>query len=59
MIAALLLTTAVIEIPFVANLFDFTSIGITEYLIALGLSVLIIPIVEAVKLIKRTAEKKK
>ncbi len=59
MVAALILTTAVIEIPFVADLFDFTAIGITEYLIALGLSVLVIPVVELVKLIQRHISKKK
>ncbi len=59
MVLALLLTTAVIEIPFLADLFDFTVIGIKEYLIALGLSVLIVPIVEVVKLIQRAMVKKK
>ena len=53
MIASLLLTTAVIEIPFLAGLFEFTPIDWNEYLIALGLAVLIIPIMEVVKAVQR------
>ena len=55
---ALLLTTAVIEIPALANAFKFTPIGLKEYAIALGLSVAVIPIVEIVKLIERAVSKK-
>ena len=55
--AALLLTTLVIEIPFLASLFSFAVIGATEYLIGLGLSILVIPAVELVKLIQRTLHK--
>ena len=57
-IGSLLATTLVCEIPVLAAAFDFTAVGITEYLIALGLSVCIIPIVEIVKAIKRAAAKK-
>ena len=57
MALALVLTTAVIEIPFFAKLFDFTVIGWSEYAIALGLSILIVPIVEIVKLIQRSVKK--
>ena len=53
MVASLLLTTAVIEIPFLAGLFEFTPIDWNEYLIALGLAVLIIPIMEVVKAVQR------
>ena len=53
MIASLILTTAVIEIPALANAFDFTPIDLDEYCIALGLAVLIIPIMEIVKFIQR------
>lgn len=53
MIVSLLLTTAVIEIPVLANAFDFTTIDLHEYAIALGLAVLIIPIMEVVKLVQR------
>ncbi len=56
---SLLLTTAVIEIPFLANAFDFVSIGMKEYLIALGLAVTVIPIVELTKFFVRLKDKKK
>ena len=59
MIAALALTTAVIEIPFLADMFDFAPLDFEHYAIALGLSIIVIPVVELVKLIQRTVEKKK
>ena len=59
MVASLLLTTAVIEVPFLANAFGFTPIGFAEYATSIGLAVSIIPIVEIVKLIQRTVAKKK
>ena len=59
MIAALALTTAVIEIPFLADMFDFVNLDLVHYGTALGLSILVIPIVELVKLIQRTVAKKK
>lgn len=52
-LVSLLLTTAVVEIDFFANAFDLAHLDITEYLIAMGLAILIIPIVEIVKLIQR------
>jgi Ca2+-transporting ATPase len=55
---SLLLTTLVCEIPFIANAFGFTPVGLDEYLIALGLGACVIPIVEIVKLIQRLAAKK-
>ena len=51
--AALIATTVVCEVPFIANAFGFISIELGEYLVAVGLGVLVIPIVEAVKLIQR------
>ena len=53
MLVSLILTTVVIEVPFIAKAFQFTPIDFTEYLIALGLAVLIIPIMEIVKAIQR------
>ncbi len=58
MIGSLLLTTAVLEIPFLANAFGFTPIGLTEYAVALALGFLVIPIVEIVKFFQRLAAKK-
>jgi len=59
MIGSLLLTTAVLEIPFLAGAFGFTMIGLEEYLISIGLAITVIPIVELVKLIQRAIAKKK
>ena len=56
---SLILTTLVIEVPFLADAFDFVSIGLKEYVIALGLAFAVIPIVEIVKLIQRSLAKKK
>lgn len=53
MALSLVLTAAVIFIPPVAALFGFETISVTEYLIALGLALLILPIVECIKLIQR------
>jgi len=53
MVVSLILTTLVIEVPFLAAAFDFTPISLLEYAIALGLAVLIIPIMEAVKAVQR------
>ena len=57
MLGSLLLTTLVIEVPFIANAFGFTPIGLTEYGISIGLAILVIPVVELVKLIQRAAAK--
>lgn len=53
MIVSLILTTVVIEVPFIAAAFKFTPIDLEEYAIALGLAVLIIPIMEVVKAVQR------
>ena len=42
-----------IYVPFLKAMFGFTSISLVEYLVALGLAVCIIPLVELVKLIQR------
>ena len=58
-ILSLILTTLVIEIPFLADAFELAPLSIREYGIAFGLAVLIIPIVEIVKLIQRIYSKKR
>jgi Ca2+-transporting ATPase len=58
-VLSLILTTAVIEIPFLANAFGFATIGLKEYGIALGLAVSVIPIVEIIKLFQRIFGKKR
>ena len=57
MLGSLALTTLVIEVPFIAKAFGFTTIGLTEYAIAMGLAFLVIPVVEFVKLIQRAVAK--
>lgn len=59
MIGSLLLTTAVVEIPFLANMFEFTQLSMTEYAISFALAISIIPIVEIVKAIQRATAKNK
>lgn len=56
---ALVLTTAVIYIPGINDLFNFTSINVGEYFIALGVAFSIIPLVELYKLVWRIVEKRK
>lgn len=59
MVLSLVLSTAVIYIPFLADAFDFAHISLAEYLTAMALAILVIPIVEIVKAIQRAMEKKK
>ena len=46
-------TTLVCEVPVLANAFGFTSVNLAEYAVAIGLGLLVIPIVEVVKLFQR------
>ena len=57
MIGSLVLTTLILEVPFLANAFGFITISWKEYAISLGLAILVVPIVEIVKLIQRKTEK--
>ncbi len=57
MLGSLLLTTLVIEVPFIANAFGFTPIGLMEYGIAMALAIFVIPVVELVKLVQRQFSK--
>ena len=59
MLGSLVLTTAVLEIPVLANAFGFTPVSWTEYGIALALAILVVPIVELVKLCQRRAAARK
>ena len=58
-ILSLLLTTVVIEIPFLADVFELAHLSLMEYGIALALGFIIIPLVELVKLVHRMIDKKK
>ena len=56
---SLLMTTVVIEIPFLADVFELSHLSLMEYGIALGLGFCIIPIVEIVKLVHRMIDRKR
>ncbi|WP_334297130.1 cation-translocating P-type ATPase [Anaerocolumna sedimenticola] len=58
MIASFILTTAVIFVPPLAKAFQFESISPIEYLAAMGLGIVVIPIVEIVKFFQRKSDKK-
>ena len=57
-ILSLILTTVVIEIPFLANAFELAHLDLMEYGIAFGLAILIIPLVEITKIFSRIIDKK-
>ncbi len=59
MVLSLALTTTVIYVPFLRELFAFEFIDVFEYFIALGLAVSIIPIVELVKVFQRAFDHKR
>ena len=57
MIGSLVLTTLLLEVPFLTNAFGFMPIGLDEYAIAMGLALLVIPVVETVKFFQRKLAK--
>ena len=52
-VGSLVATSLVCEVPFLAKAFGFAAVGITEYLIAIAIGFVVIPVVELVKLIQR------
>ncbi len=58
MIGSLILTTLLLEVPFLANAFGFTPADLEEYLIAMALAISVIPIVELVKFVQRKIAKR-
>ncbi len=56
-LGSLLATTLVCEVPFLAAAFEFTSVEPIEYVVALVMGALIIPVVELVKWIQRKMDK--
>jgi Ca2+-transporting ATPase len=58
MLASLIFTTLVIEVPFLANAFGFTAINLKEYAISMALAFSVIPIVEIVKAFQRRRVKR-
>ncbi len=57
-VGSLLATTLVCEVPFLAAAFEFTSVELKEYVLAIVLGALVIPIVELVKFIQRKTTRK-
>ena len=56
-LGSLILTTVVCEVPALANAFEFTSVSLVEYGVAIGLGFLMIPIVECVKFFQRKKDR--
>ena len=57
MMGSLVLTTLVLEVPFLAAAFGFTPIGLAEYGAAMLLAIVVIPMVECVKFFQRRLNK--
>ena len=56
---SLLLTTAVLYIPFLSEAFQFEHIDLIEYSVAMALAICVIPLVELVKAIQRAFAKRR
>ncbi len=56
---SLLITAAVIFVPFLNTAFSFKPITLAEYLAAMGLALAVIPVVEAEKAVRRRALRKR
>ncbi|MDR1669223.1 MAG: cation-translocating P-type ATPase [Oscillospiraceae bacterium] len=59
MLLSLVLTLTVIYVPFLAGIFSLQPLSVRELAVALGLSVSIIPLVEAVKAAQRARESRR
>ena len=58
-IFSLVMTSVVVLVEPIADLFGMVAIGAKEYFVAMGLGLLIIPVVEIVKIFSRMIDKKK
>ena len=58
LILSFVLTLLVIYVPFLASIFSLSPLSIKEISVAMGLAVLVIPVIEGVKLIQRRMVKK-
>ena len=54
-----MMTTVVIEVPFLAEAFSLAQLNLREYGFAILLAISIIPIVEIIKIFSRMIDKKK
>ncbi len=59
LVFSLLMTTAVVFVPFLRDAFSFAQITLREYAVSMGIALCIVPVVELLKLIERAAAKKK
>ena len=59
MIISLLLTVAVIYVPFLARAFEFAHISLAEYAVSMALAISVLPMVELVKFFQRCAARRK
>jgi len=59
LIITAILTISVMYIPFLRNAFDLAPISLGEFAIALGLAVLVIPVFELIKVIKKKIAERK
>ena len=59
MAVSLIATTVVIYVPVLRNMFDFAEISFKEYGVAVGLALLIIPIMEITKAVQRASWRRK
>ena len=57
-VGSLVATTLVCEVPFLASAFGFTSVSFFEYVVAIVIGAMVIPVVELVKLVQRKLGKK-
>ena len=53
MIGSLILTTLLLEVPFLANAFGFMPLSLKDYVISMVLAFMVIPVVEIVKFVQR------
>ena len=58
LVGAFVLTLAVLYIPFLRDAFHFAHISLAEFLIALLIGIMIIPVVEIQKAVQRAMRKK-
>lgn len=57
-VAAVALNCLVIYVPFLAEIFEFTAINAQEFAISFGLAFSVIPVLEVIKFLLRTFDKK-
>ncbi|MBQ8110743.1 MAG: cation-translocating P-type ATPase [Clostridia bacterium] len=56
---SLLMTAAVVFVPFLRDAFSFAPITLREYAASMGIALCILPIVELLKLVERSAKRRK